>query len=82
MNIKNYLCVSDHLLLAITLQPASEKQTFLYLRSKRLSKFHFQKFESSRSPRQKFYFFIPLGIQIEIDFHPQTQELSLTHAEL
>ena len=31
---------------------------------------HFPKSESRRSLGRKFDFFIPMGIQIEIDFHP------------
>ena len=53
--------VSHHLLLAITLQPTSEKEKFLYLRSWRLSKLHFPKFEDDSYFVKKNLFFHPPG---------------------
>ena len=62
MNIKDYSPVIHHLLLAIDLQPTSEKCKFLYLPNQLLSKFLFQNLKVVGLLGEKFDFSIALGI--------------------
>ena len=74
MNIEDYLC----LLLAIILQPTTEKKKILYLRSQRLSEASFPKnLKVIGLLGEKFYFFIFLGMQIEVDFDATNTRIKL-----
>ena len=74
---QDYLYVNHHLFLAIISHPTGKKHKFLYLHNQWLSKFHFLKFESCRSLGRNSQFFIPLRIQIKIDFHPTNTTIML-----
>ena len=53
------------------------KIEILYLRSQRVSKLHFQNLKVVGLMREKFYFFLSLGIQIEIAFHPTNTKIKI-----
>ena len=75
MNIKDYLCISRHLLLAITLHPTNEKLNFLYLCSQPLLNPHFPKFKSRRSLGEKTL--LLFHFQIDIAFDPTNTSLKM-----
>ena len=79
MNIKDYLCVNHHFLLAIALLVKS-KNVYIFITIDYQS-FIFQNSKVVGLLGETLDIFIPLVIQIEI-FIPQTQELNSTHAEL
>ena len=80
MNIKDYLCVNHHLLLAIALLVKS-KNVYIFITIDYQS-FISQNLKVVGLLGETLDIFIRLVIQIEIDFFPQTQELNSTCAEL
>ena len=79
INTKDYLCVNDHLLLAVIYSQQVKNRNFSISVTNDYQSIIFQGLKVEGLLGEKFHSFIPTGIQIELDF-PTTKATIKLHS--